>query len=94
MKTWDYLKEYNNHRTDILRIIDTVFKSGNLILGPSVKEFEENFAQYLNVKFAIGVNSGTDALLIALKTLGIGYGDEVITVTNSFYATAGAIQAC
>jgi len=91
MKTWDYLKEYNNHRTDILRIIDTVFKSGNLILGPSVKEFEENFAQYLNVKFAIGVNSGTDALLIALKTLGIGYGDEVITVANTAVPTISAI---
>ena len=91
MKPWDYLKEYNNHRTDMLRIIDAVFKSGDLILGPSVKEFEENFAQYLNVKFAIGVNSGTDALLIALKTLGIGYGDEVITVANTAVPTISAI---
>ena len=91
MKPWDYLEEYHNHRPEILRIIDEVFKSGHLILGESVKEFEKNFAQYLNVKYAIGVNSGTDALLIALKALGIGYGDEVITVANTAVPTVSAI---
>ena len=91
MKAWDYLEEYNNHRTEILRIVDEVFKSGQLILSASVNDFEKNFAQYLGVKYAIGVNSGTDALLIALKTLGIGYGDEVITVANTAVPTVSAI---
>lgn len=65
--------------------------SGDFTLGKPVQEFEEAFASILGVKHAIGVGSGTDALKIPLKALGIGPGDEVITCANTFYATVGAI---
>ena len=65
--------------------------SGDFTLGKPVREFEEMFAATLGVKHAIGVGSGTDALKIPLKALGLGPGDEVITAANTFYATVGAI---
>ncbi|MEM7429718.1 MAG: DegT/DnrJ/EryC1/StrS family aminotransferase, partial [Pseudomonadota bacterium] len=66
-------------------------KSGDFTLGKVVGEFETMFAEALGVKHAIGVNSGTDALKIPLKALGLGPGDEVITCANTFWATVGAI---
>ncbi len=78
--------------------VDAVFdelralvKSGDFTLGKPVQEFEQLFASALGVKHAIGVGSGTDALKIPLRALGIGPGDEVITAANTFYATVGAI---
>jgi aminotransferase EvaB len=78
--------------------VDAVFdelralvKSGDFTLGKPVQEFEQLFAAALGVKHAIGVGSGTDALKIPLRALGIGPGDEVITAANTFYATVGAI---
>jgi dTDP-4-amino-4,6-dideoxygalactose transaminase len=78
--------------------VDSVFdelrelvKSGDFTLGKAVGEFEQLFADALGVKHAIGVGSGTDALKIPLRALGIGPGDEVITAANTFYATVGAI---
>lgn len=65
--------------------------SGDFTLGKPVREFEEMFAATVGVKHAIGVGSGTDAIKIPLRALGIGPGDEVITAANTFYATAGAI---
>src|SRR4030042_4164571 len=76
---------------EILAALREQLKVCNFTLGPEVSQFEKKFAQVLQAKYAIGVNSGTDALILSLKSLGIGHGDEVITAPNSFIATAGAI---
>jgi aminotransferase EvaB len=69
------------------------FETCQFILGPELERFESKFAKLCQTPFALGVNSGTDALFLSLKVLGIGLGDEVITVPNSFVATTGAIVA-
>lgn len=75
----------------LLTAISGVIDRGQFILGDEVAEFENRFAELCGTRFAVGLNSGTDALILALKALGIGSGDEVITVPNSFVATAASI---
>lgn len=93
IKNWDYVCEYESHREEILKVVDAVFSSGRLILGSCVEEFENAFSSYCSVDYGVGVNSGTDALFLALKALGIGSGDEVITVSNTAVPTVAAIRA-
>ena len=78
---------------DYLGDIRQVVTSGDFTLGSGVEQFEERFAQLTGLPHAIGVSSGTDALILSLKALGIGPGDEVITCPNTFVATVGAIAA-
>ena len=91
---WSYLEDYKKNKKKILNLIDQVFQSGNLILSKEVSNFEENFSKFTNNKFGIGVNSGTDALMIALMAIGIKERDEVITVSNTAVPTVSAIVAC
>lgn len=88
----DLKPQYQAIKSEIRAAIDAVLESGQFVLGPTVKDFESAAAQYLGVKYAIGVNSGTDALIIALRALGIELGDEVITTCFSFFATAESIS--
>lgn len=78
-------------RSELNEAFNKVLSEGRFILGPEVQEFEKAAANYLGVKYAVGLNSGTDALVIALRAMGIGEGDEVITTPFTFFATAESI---
>ena len=88
----DLKPQYESLKDEIKEAIDRVLESGRFIMGEDVKLFEREVAEYLGVKHAIAVNSGTDALVIGLKALGIGEEDEVITTPFSFFATAESIS--
>lgn len=90
---WSYLDGYRAARPDLLAAAERVFASGRLILGEAVRTFETDFAHWCESQHGIGVNSGTDALFLSLKALGIGPGDEVITVSNTAVPTVSAIRA-
>ncbi|MFG3442553.1 DegT/DnrJ/EryC1/StrS family aminotransferase [Nonomuraea sp. NPDC047897] len=89
---WGYLQEYEREREDILDAVDKVFKSGQLVWGPHVTGFERDFAAYHGVPHCVAVDNGTNALVVALRALGIGPGDEVITVSNTAAPTVVAIS--
>jgi aminotransferase EvaB len=90
---WDYLSEYEKEREDILGAVEKVFSSGRLVLGDSVRGFEAEFAAYHGVKHCTGVDNGTNALKLGLQALGVGPGDEVITVSNTAAPTVVAIDS-
>jgi aminotransferase EvaB len=90
---WDYLREYEKEREDILDAVETVFASGRLVLGESVRAFEEEFAAYHGLAHCVGVDNGTNAIKLGLQALGVGPGDEVITVSNTAAPTVLAIDA-
>lgn len=86
-----YPRLFENEKGEFLYALQEVLDSGKFILGPDVELFEKNLAKFIGTKYAVGVNSGTDALFLALKALGIGPGDEVITVSHTFVATIQTI---
>ena len=87
----DLKAQYAQIREEVDAAIHAVLDLGDYVLGAALGEFEKNFAAYCQAEFAVGVGSGLDALTLSLKALGIGPGDEVITVANTFVATTLAI---
>lgn len=88
---YGHVRQYHNIKGEIDANIQTVLESGEYVMGPMLKKFETELAQYTGMKHAIGLNSGTDAIWLVLLALGIGPGDECITTPNTFFATAEAI---
>ena len=87
----DLQAQYETIRDEVRRAVDRVFDSQHFVLGAEVQVLEEEIARYSQTRFAIGCASGSDALLLALMSCGVGAGDEVITTPFSFFATGGAI---
>jgi aminotransferase EvaB len=94
INVWSYLEDYSKNKKNILEVVNKVFNSGNLILSNEVRNFENNFSKTIGNLYGIGVNSGTDALQIALMAIGIEKNDEVITVSNTAVPTVSAIVSC
>ena len=88
----DLKQQYAAIRDEVLRVTNEVYESQMFILGKRVDDFERDFAVYCQSKHAVGVSSGTDALLVALMVLGVKPGDEVIVPAYSFFATAGVVD--
>ena len=91
---FNYLPQQFKNINPIISQWKKLAKSTEFTLGPFVEKFEKQFAKYIGVKYCISTNNGTDALILCLKALDVKNGDEVITVSNTFYATVGAIVAC
>ena len=90
----DLIQAYEEVGEEVREATTLVMESGRYIGGSFVDEFEENYAQYLGVEHCIGVANGFDALVLSLKALGIGYGDEVIVPSHTFIATWLAVTNC
>jgi dTDP-4-amino-4,6-dideoxygalactose transaminase len=88
----DLKAQYQTIKDECLEVADEIFESQHFILGPKVEKLEKEIAQYCSTKYAVGVSSGTDALLLSLMAANIGYGDRVITTSYTFFATAGAVS--
>src|SRR5919197_3464568 len=88
----DLRAQYAQVKDDVQRAIMRVVESQQFILGPAVGELERAVAELSHARFAVGCASGTDALLLAMRALDIGRGDEVITTPFAFFATAGTIH--
>ena len=89
----DLTAQYHSIKDEIDAAVHTTLESGHFILGPAVSKFEESVAAYLGVEHAVGLASGTDALILALRALDIGAGDEVIVPAYTFFATAGTVMS-
>lgn len=88
----DVTRQYPRIKDEIERALAEVLPTGQYVLGPNVKAFEEEYAAYCQTKYAVGISNGTEALHLALAACGIGPGDEVITVPNTYIATVFAIS--
>jgi len=88
---YSYLKQQFSNSEDLWSKLRKFVSTGDFTLGKELTKFENNFAKLMGSKYAIGVNSGTDAIKLSLRALNIGAGDEVITAANTFVATVGAI---
>src|SRR5262245_32819735 len=88
---YGHVRQYHSIKKEIDDAILKVFESGAYVMGPVLKQFEGDLVSYFGTKYAIGLNSGADAIWLVLMALGIGKGDEVITTANTFFAIAEAI---
>ncbi|MHA2276498.1 MAG: DegT/DnrJ/EryC1/StrS family aminotransferase [Candidatus Kariarchaeaceae archaeon] len=87
----NYPEHYRRLKSELDQTYFDIMNSGDFILRQHLEDFEQNFADFIGVKYGVGVNSGTDALFFSVRAAGIGEGDEVITVSHTFLATVGAI---
>ena len=88
---YGHVRQYQNLKSELDKAYVDVMMSGQYVMGPTLARFEKELAEYFGTRYAVGINSGTDGLWLPLLALGIGPGDEVITTTNTFFATAEAI---
>jgi dTDP-4-amino-4,6-dideoxygalactose transaminase len=88
---YGHVRQYHNLKDELDTAIHEVLESGQYVMGPTLKRFEDELAAFAGAKYAIGVGNGTDALWLTFMALGLGEGDEVITNANTFFATAEAI---
>ncbi|MEM7447932.1 MAG: DegT/DnrJ/EryC1/StrS family aminotransferase [Myxococcota bacterium] len=89
---YSYLPQQFADIDDLLEDVRSLVQSGDFTLGKELQRFEARFAELIGTRYAVGVGSGTDAIKLSLKAVGVGVGDEVITAANTFIATAGAIH--
>ena len=88
---YSYLRQQFSNCNDLWKKLKKFVRTEDFTLGKELKKFEKNFAKLIGTKYAVGVNSGTDAIKLSLKVLNVNKGDEVITAANTFVATVGAI---
>src|ERR1700741_613250 len=88
----DYPQQYRKMREQILETVDTVLSRGDVMLRQQLRDFEQNLATFVGTRHAVGVSNCTDGLELTMRAAGIGAGDEVITVSHPFVATAAAIH--
>ncbi len=87
----DLVRQNKSLKNELFPVIEEVISEADFNMGPRLDKFEKDFAKFCSKKYAVGVNSGTDALLLSLMAYGIGKGDEVITVPNSYFSTTNTI---
>ena len=83
----DITRQYQRVKDEVATAIAEVLPTGKYVLGPNLKAFEQEFAAFCQTKYSIGISNGTEALHLALAACGVGPGDEVITVPNTYIAT-------